>query len=268
MMAPMELTDRVAVVTGAASGIGRALAWRLAEEGARGVVVADLDASGAQAVASDIGARALGVGCDVADEQQVVDLVALAQDAFGPVDLFCANAGVAVGTDLDTPEETWELALGVNVRAHLYAAKALVPGWLERGEGYFLTTASAAGLLTQIGSAPYAVTKHAAVAFAEWLSVTYGARGVRVSCLCPQGVNTPMLNAGAATEDGPKATDVVRMAGDVLEPEQVADAVVETLREERFLVLPHPEVLTYFQRKGSDYDRWLAGMRRLQASLS
>src|SRR5436190_18257623 len=267
MMAPMELSDRVAVVTGGASGIGRALAWRLAEEGARGVVVADLDAPGAQAVASDIGARALGVGCDVADEQQVADLVARAEEAFGPVALFCANAGVAVGTDLDTPEETWELALGVNVRAHLYAAKALVPGWLERGEGYFLATASAAGLLTQIGSAPYAVTKHAAVAFAEWLSVTYGDRGIRVSCLCPQGVNTPMLNAGADTEDAPKATDVVRMAGNVLEPEQVADAVVDTLREERFLVLPHPEVLTYFQRKGSDYDRWLAGMRRLQAAV-
>jgi NAD(P)-dependent dehydrogenase (short-subunit alcohol dehydrogenase family) len=152
----MELTDRVAVVTGGASGIGRALAWRLAEEGARGVVVADLDAAGAQAVAGAIGARALGVGCDVADEQQVIDLVARAQDAFGSVDLFCANAGVAVGTDLDTPEDTWELALSVNVRAHVYAAKALVPGWLERGEGYFLATASAAGLLTQIGSAPYA----------------------------------------------------------------------------------------------------------------
>jgi NAD(P)-dependent dehydrogenase (short-subunit alcohol dehydrogenase family) len=174
----MEPTDRVVVVTGGASGIGRALAWRLAEEGARGVVVADLDEAGAQAVASDIGPRALGVGCDVADEQQVVDLVSRAEGAFGPVDLFCANAGVAVGTDLETPEETWELAFGVNVRAHVYAAKALLPGWLERGEGYFLATASAAGLLTQIGSAPYALTKHAAVAFAEWLSVTYGDRGL------------------------------------------------------------------------------------------
>src|SRR3954467_12558651 len=239
MMAPMELTDRVAVVTGAASGIGRALAWRLAEEGARGGVVAALGASGAQAVASDIGARALGVGCDVADEQEVVDLVARAQDAFGPVDLFCANAGVAIGTDLDTPEETWELALGVNVRAHLYAAKALVPGWVERGEGYFLATASAAGLLTQIGSAPYAVTKHAAVAFAEWLSVTYGDQGIRASCLCPMGGNTKLLHAG---EDAGEAlsTNVVTAAGQVLEPEDVADVVVDALREERFLVLPHP----------------------------
>ena len=259
-MAAMELTDRVAVVTGGASGIGRALAWRLAEEGARGVVVADLDAAGAQAVATEIGERALGVGCDVADEAQVIDLVARAQEAFGPVDLFCANAGVAVGTDLETPEEVWDLALGVNVRAHLYAAKALLPGWLERGEGYFLTTASAAGLLTQIGSAPYAVTKHAAVAFAEWLSVTYGDRGVRVSCLCPMGVRTGMTQVpDDAPDDLRLAAGVVAAAGDMLEPEQVADVVVDGLRAERFLILPHPEVLTFFQRKADDYDRWLAG---------
>jgi NAD(P)-dependent dehydrogenase (short-subunit alcohol dehydrogenase family) len=193
MMAAMELTGRVAVVTGGASGIGRALAWRLAEAGVRGVVVADLDAAGAQAVATEIGERALGAGCDVADEVQVVQLVTHAEEAFGPVDLFCANAGVAVGTDLETPEEVWDLALGVNVRAHIHAARALVPGWLDRGEGYFLATASAAGLLSQIGSAPYAVSKHAAVAFAEWLSITYGDRGVRVSCLCPMGVRrSPM----------------------------------------------------------------------------
>jgi NAD(P)-dependent dehydrogenase (short-subunit alcohol dehydrogenase family) len=262
MMAPMELTDRVAVVTGGASGIGRALALRLAEEGAYGVVVADLDAPGAQAVATEIGARALGVRCDVADESQVPELVARAEEAFGPVDLFCANAGVAVGTDLDTPEEVWEVALGVNVRAHVHAAKALLPGWLARGEGYFLATASAAGLLTQIGSAPYAVTKHAAVAFAEWLSVTYGDRGVRVSCLCPMGVRTPM------TEGDHLANDVVAAAGAMLEPEEVADVVIEGLRAERFLILPHPEVLTFLRRKTDDYDRWLAGMRRLQARVT
>jgi NAD(P)-dependent dehydrogenase (short-subunit alcohol dehydrogenase family) len=265
----MELTDRVAVVTGGASGIGRALAWRLAEEGARGVVLADLDAPGAQAAATEIGARALGVGCDVADEAQVIALVARAEEAFGPVDLFCANAGVAVGTDLDTPEDVWELALGVNVRAHVHAAKALLPGWLERGEGYFLATASAAGLLTQIGSAPYAVTKHAAVAFAEWLSVTYGDRGVRVSCLCPMGVRTAMTQVAEDTPDDLRlAAGVVTAAGDMLEPEQVADIVVAGLRAERFLILPHPEVLTFFQRKADDYDRWLAGMRRLQARLA
>jgi NAD(P)-dependent dehydrogenase (short-subunit alcohol dehydrogenase family) len=265
----MELADRVAVVTGGASGIGRALAWRLAEEGARGVVVADLDADGARAVATDIGANALAVACDVTIESQVADAIAQAQDAFGPVDLFCANAGVAIGSGLSTPTDVWELAYGVNVRAHVHAAKALVPRWLERGEGYFLATASAAGLITQIGSAPYAVTKHAAVAFAEWLSVTYGDRGIRVSCLCPMGVRTAMT---AVADDAPAeertAVGVVAAAGTMLEPEEVADVVVEGLRAERFLILPHPEVLTFFRRKADDYDRWLAGMRRLQARVT
>ena len=258
----MELNDQVAVVTGGASGIGRALAWRFAEEGARGVVVADLDAAGAERVAREIGAPAVGVGCDVSDEAQVAALIDRAESDLGPVDLFCANAGVGGGIGMD---EGWEAAIGVNVMAHVHAARRLVPGWLERGRGYFLATASAAGLLTQIGSAPYAVSKHAAVAFAEWLSVTYGERGVGVSCLCPMGVRTPMLTAG--DEQARSATAVVSAAGALIEPEEVADAVVDALREERFLVLPHPEVLTFFQRKASDYDRWLAGMRRLQASL-
>jgi NAD(P)-dependent dehydrogenase (short-subunit alcohol dehydrogenase family) len=256
----MNLSDKVVVVTGGASGIGRALARRFADEGARGVVVADVDGDGAQDVADEIGG--LGVACDVAVEAQVADLVARAASAFGPVDLFCANAGVAVGTDEAAPDAEWDLALAVNVKAHVYAARALLPAWLERGEGYFLATASAAGLLTQIGSAPYAVSKHAAVAFAEWLSVTYGDRGVRVSCLCPMGVKTAMT-AG----DG-LATDIVATAGTMLEPEEVAAAVVEGLRSERFLILPHPEVRTFFARKADDYDRWLAGMRRLQARVS
>jgi len=256
----MNLSDKVVVVTGGASGIGRALARRLADEGARGVVVADLDGAGARAVADEIGG--LGVACDVAVEAQGADLVARAATAFGPVDLFCANAGVAVGTDEAAPDSEWDLALAVNVKAHVYAARALLPAWLERGEGYFLATASAAGLLTQIGSAPYAVSKHAAVAFAEWLSVTYGDRGIRVSCLCPMGVKTAMT-AG----DG-LATDIVATAGTMLEPEEVAAAVVEGLRVERFLILPHPEVRTFFARKADDYDRWLAGMRRLQARVS
>jgi NAD(P)-dependent dehydrogenase (short-subunit alcohol dehydrogenase family) len=265
----MELRDRVAVVTGGASGIGHALARRFAEEGARGVVVADLDGPGAEAVAAEIGERALGLRCDVADPEDVDALVGDATDAFGPVDLFCANAGVGAGTDLDTPDEVWDLAFDVNVRAHILAARRLVPEWLERGEGYFLSTASAAGLLTQIGSAPYSVTKHAAVAFAEWLSVTYGDRGLRVSCLCPMGVNTAMLNAGLdmAGDEG-LGTRVVAATGDVLEPEEVAGDVVDALREERFLVLPHPEVLEFFRRKGADYDRWLKGMRRLQATVA
>jgi NAD(P)-dependent dehydrogenase (short-subunit alcohol dehydrogenase family) len=256
----MNLSDKVVVVTGGASGIGRALARRFADEGARGVVVADVDGDGAQDVADEIGG--LGVACDVAVEAQVADLVARAASAFGPVDLFCANAGVAVGTDEAAPDAEWDLALAVNVKAHVYAARALLPAWLERGEGYFLATASAAGLLTQIGSAPYAVSKHAAVAFAEWLSVTYGDRGIRVSCLCPMGVKTAMT-AG----DG-LATDIVATAGTMLEPEEVAAAVVEGLQAERFLILPHPEVQTFFARKADDYDRWLAGMRRLQARVS
>ena len=259
-MAAMELTDRVAVVTGGASGIGRALAWRLAEEGARGVVVADLDAR-ARRPWRPRSASARSASAATSPTRRRSSTSSRApQEAFGPVDLFCANAGVAVGTDLETPEEVWDLALGVNVRAHVHAAKALLPGWLERGEGYFLTTASAAGLLTQIGSAPYAVTKHAAVAFAEWLSVTYGDRGVRVSCLCPMGVRTGMTQVpDDAPDDLRLAAGVVAAAGDMLEPEQVADVVVEGLKAERFLILPHPEVLTFFQRKADDYDRWLSG---------
>ncbi len=168
-----------------------------------------------------------------------------------------------MGTDLETPDADWDLAFAVNVKAHYYAARRLVPGWLARGNGYFCSTASAAGILTQIGSLPYSVTKHAAVAFAEWLSVTYGGRGLKVSCLCPMGVNTNLLNELA---EGPTA-EVVRAAGVVLEPEAVAEVVVGGIAEERFLILPHPEVLTFFQRKSSDYDRWINGMRRLQTRV-
>lgn len=258
------------VVTGGASGIGRALARRFAQEGAAGVVVCDLDGAGAQAVAGEIGERALGLACDVADAGQVSACIDRAEQAFGPVGLYCANAGVGVGTDVQTPDDVWDLALAVNVRSHVYAARELVPRWLERSGGYFLSTASAAGLLTQIGSAPYAVTKHAAVAFAEWLSVTYGDRGIGVSCLCPMAVDTPLLSAGMDSDDpgGAIATKIVKAAGAILTPEEVAGAVVEGLRDERFLILPHPEVLDFLRRKGADYDRWLAGMRRLQATVA
>ena len=264
----MELSDRLAVVTGGASGIGRALARQFAREGARGVVVADLDEDGAREVAEGIGDSAVAVRCDVGSDADTEALIATAVDAFGPIDLFCANAGVAHGTGLDTPDSDWDVALNVNVRAHVLAARRLVPGWVERGEGYFLSTASAAGLVTQIGSAPYAVSKHGAVAFAEWLSVTYGDSGVRVSCLCPMGVNTAMLQGGldVAGSEG-LGTRVVAAAGQVLEPHEVAEIVVQGLRDERFLILPHPEVLEFFRRKASDYDRWLAGMRRLQAMV-
>jgi NAD(P)-dependent dehydrogenase (short-subunit alcohol dehydrogenase family) len=259
----MELNGKVAVVTGGAHGIGRALARRFAAEGARGVVIADLDGEGAALTAGELGERGLDVACDVADEAAVLDLLDRTEAAFGPIDLFCANAGVAIGGDVESPDAEWDLAFDVNLRAHVLAARHLVPRWLARDGGYWLSTASAAGLLTQIGSAPYAVTKHAAVAFAEWLSVTYGHRGIGVSCLCPMGVNTELLHAG----DGGPATAAVTGSGSVLEPEDVAGTVVDALREERFLVLPHPEVLTFFQRKAGDYERWLAGMRRLQARL-
>ncbi len=253
------------MVTGAASGIGRAMAERFAAEGAR-VVVSDLDADGAERVAAGLGAQAIAVACDVASDEQVGALVARAREAFGPIDLFCANAGIGVGTDpVASGPEVWQLAWEVNAASHVHAARHLLPDWLERGEGYFLSTASAAGLLTQIGSGPYAVSKHAAVAFAEWLSVTYRERGVRVSCLCPMGVDTPLLREGMAEgEEGQVAARTVMAAGAVLTPGDVAQVVVEALADERFLVLPHPEVLDFFRHKGADYERWLAGMRRLQ----
>jgi NAD(P)-dependent dehydrogenase (short-subunit alcohol dehydrogenase family) len=264
----MEFDGRHVVVTGSANGIGRALARRFHAEGAR-VVASDLDAEALAAVVAELNATradsALAVEVDIGTEAGNQHLISAAEDAFGPIDLFFANAGVAVGTDPSTSEADWELAFNVNVHAHRWAAKYLLPGWLARGEGYFCSTASAAGLLSQIGSAPYSLTKHGAVAFAEWMSITYGDRGVRVSCLCPQGVNTNMLNGGPITGSG--AGDVVRASGMVLEPEDVAEVAVGVIRAETFLILPHPEVLTYLQRKTGDYDRWLAGMRKLQARI-
>jgi NAD(P)-dependent dehydrogenase (short-subunit alcohol dehydrogenase family) len=257
-------------VTGAASGIGRALAHRAHAEGARGVVVADMSRA-AEDVVADLAATRSGsaVACvaDVGTAAGNDAIVTAAEGTFGPVDVFFANAGVGVGMDpIETPDDDWDLAFAVNVRAHVYAARRLLPGWLERGEGYFCATASAAGLLTQIGSAPYTVTKHAAVAFAEWLAITYGDRGVRVSCLCPMGVNTPMLHGETGVPN--LASDVVRAAGEILEPDDVAGVVVEAMREERFLILPHPDVRTFLMRKADDVDRWIAGMRRLQARAS
>jgi NAD(P)-dependent dehydrogenase (short-subunit alcohol dehydrogenase family) len=259
----MDPAGKTAVVTGAASGIGRALTERLAREGAR-VVVSDIDSNGAERVASEL--DTLAIRCDVSVAAEVEALVDATEAAFGPVDLFCANAGVAGGYDLDTPDDGWDVALAVNVRAHVYAARRLVPGWTERGGGYFLSTASAAGLLTAIGSAPYTVSKHAAVAFAEWLAITYGDRGVKVSCLCPMGVDTPLLNDGLA-QHGPArlGSQVIVSTSTVLQPEQVAEAAIEGLRAERFLILPHPEASEYELGRVADRDAWLKTMRRVQA---
>jgi NAD(P)-dependent dehydrogenase (short-subunit alcohol dehydrogenase family) len=258
----MDLQDRHVVVTGAGRGIGAALARRFHAGGAR-VTLADL--AGAEDVAASLGERAVGFVSDVSTEAGNVALLEQAEAAFGPVQLFFANAGIGGGTDLaSTSEEAWQQTFDINVNAHRWAAKHLLPGWLAAGEGYFCSTASAAGLLAQIGSAPYTVTKRAAVAFAEWLSITYGDQGVRVSCLCPQGVNTDMLRGSEQLGGG---AAVVRSAGDVLEPEAVADVVADAIAEERFLILPHPQVQQFMQRKADDPERWLAGMRKLQARV-
>ena len=269
----MNVAGKVAVVTGGGGGIGAALGRRLVESGAQ-VLLADLQGDKVTAVAEDLCAvrdgSAIGVAADVSATEDIERLIAVASDAYGPVDLYAANAGVGGGIGLDVDEEQWRLALDVNVMAHVRAARLLVPGWVERGSGYFLSTASAAGLLTQIGSPTYSVSKHGAVAFAEWLDVTYGDRGVKVSCLCPMGVNTDMLNGGADSDDevARRAAQAVTDAGGVLEPLEVADLVLAAIDDERFLVLPHPEVLTFWQRKSGDYDRWLAGMRRYQETLA
>lgn len=259
----MELTGRTAVVTGGGSGIGRALARRFAAEGAKAVVVADIDGDAAAATAEEVGG--LGLRVDVADEAEVQHLVRTAEDAYGPIDLFCSNAGIGGGGGVEAPDDEWQRIWGINLMSHVYAARAVVPGMVARGEGYLLNTASAAGLLTNLGNAPYTVTKHGAVALAEWLAITYGDRGIKVSCLCPQGVRTPMLMGGLELED--PAAAMVLASGGLIEPEDVADAVVAGLREERFLILPHPEVGEYYRRKADDPDRWIRGMRRIQAGL-
>lgn len=279
----MDVTGQVAAVTGGAGGIGRAIARRLVENGAR-VLVSDLDADRVDQVVAELEVLAPGriaghVG-NCADETDLAGLLAEADRRFGPVDLFVANAGIGPVSGIDAPDAEWTAALEVNVLAHVRAARLLLPGWLERGRGHFVVTASAAGLLTQIGSPTYTVTKHAAVGFAEWLSVTYGDRGIGVSCLCPMGVDTAMLRgdtdsggtepgdaeAGAA-ESQRRALAAVTGAGRVLDPLDVADTLLAALRDERFLVLPHPEVGEFYRRKGADHDRWLAGMRRYQQSL-
>lgn len=263
----MELRNKTVVVTGGASGIGAALCRRFAAEGARSVVVADRDAPGAARVAAEI--RGLAVPTDVSVEAQVQGLVNRASEACGPIDLFCSNAGIVAGAGLGdgasgpfAPDADWLESWAVNLMPHVYAARAVLPSMLERGSGYLLNTASAAGLLTDIGACAYSVTKHAAVGLAEWLAIAYADAGIRVSCLCPQGVRTPMLTGAAETAGGG-----AHLTASMIEPEAVAEAVVAGLAAEAFLILPHPEVREYVQRKAADVDRWLAGMRRLRARL-
>lgn len=262
----MDLAGKVVVITGAAGGIGAAMARRFAAEGAATLVLADLDGDAAAALADDLkDTQAVGIAVDVTDERQVAELVAETEERYGRVDLFCANAGITTGAGLEASAETWSRTWAVNVLSHVYSSRAVLPGMLERGEGYLLHTCSAAGLLTAVGDAPYAVTKHAAVSFAEWLSITYGAKGVKVSALCPQGVDTPMLQDGLAA--GHIGAKVTAAGGAVLSAESVAASVVEGLADERFLILPHPEVQKYYLHRATDTDRWLAGMRGLAASL-
>lgn len=250
----MEIKGSNIVVTGAASGIGRAMARRFKNEGAARLVLADLNADGLAAVADEVGG--LAVPTDVSNEAAVQALIKAAESDCGHLDLVCSNAGIIVDGGVENATADWQRIWNINLMAHVWAANAALPGMLRRGQGYLLNTASAAGLLSQIGSAPYAVTKHAAVALAEWLSITHGEQGIRVSVLCPQAVNTAMATGregGVAAVDG------------TIEPEVLMDSVVEALASEQFLILPHPEVLNYMRRKTNDYDRWLGGMRRLQA---
>ncbi|MEO3871676.1 SDR family NAD(P)-dependent oxidoreductase [Nonomuraea sp. B12E4] len=261
----MRVRDKVVVVTGAAGGIGRALALRFAAEGAAGVVIADLDEGGARAVAEEIGDRATAVRADVSSETEVAEVAEVAKARFGPVDLFCSNAGIIGGHGLDAPDQEWNALFGVNVLAHVYAARAVIPSMVARGGGYLLNTCSAAGLIGCPGDAPYAVTKTAAVAFAEWLAMHYGPEGIKVSVLCPQGVRTAMLERGL--EEGHLTARAVAASGTILDPSDVADTVIEGLDAERFHILPHPEVTEFVRRKADDPDRWLAGMSRLVAAL-
>lgn len=258
----MDVKDKVVVVTGGADGIGAAMCRRFAREGAAVVVVVDRNGEGAAKVAKEIGGEA--VTLDVTDGPATAKMVADIEARHGRIDLYCANAGVGDGDpDKDnaasSPDEVWNRAWNVNVMAHVHAARAVTPGMAKRGGGYILNTVSAAGLLSQIGGAVYSTTKHAAVGFAESLAITHGDQGIKVSILCPQGVDTAMLRAGG--DNQPQNLD------GVLTPDEAADAVVKGLAEEKFLILPHPVVLSYMQRKTADYDRWLGGMRRLRGKV-
>ena len=248
----MHIKDKIVVVTGAASGIGKALAQRFKAEGAGAVVCSDINAEGVAAVAAEVGGRAFTT--NVGKEEDIQHLIETVEAEVGPIDLFCSNAGIGIGGGAEARNDQWQRIWDINVMAHVWAARHLVPKMAERGGGYLLNTASAAGLLSQIGSAPYAVTKHAAVALAEWLAITHGDQGIKVSVLCPQAVRTAMT---AGNEDGVASVD------GMLEPEDAAEACIRAIEAETFLVLPHPQVLDYMRRKTGDYDRWIGGMRKL-----
>ncbi len=261
----MELQSKNIVVTGGGNGIGRAMVRRFAAESPGAIVIADVDGAAAQAVVDelDAGFPCVAVEADLSTEAGNVEVVRAAEE-HGPIDLLCLNAGIAVGGGVEAPDDDWYRIFDINVMAHVWAVRAALPGMLARGEGYVLTTASAAGLLTNLGAAPYAVTKHAAVALAEWLAITHGDQGLKVSCLCPQGVRTRMLFPDEEGDADVISADSVRAQG-VIEPEDVAEVVLAGIADERFLILPHPEVLDYWRRKTHDYDRWIGGMRKLQA---
>jgi|TARA_B110000908_G_scaffold58046_1_gene70708 NAD(P)-dependent dehydrogenase (short-subunit alcohol dehydrogenase family) len=250
----MQVKDRIIVVTGAASGIGKAMAQRFHKEGAKLVVCADYNGDGVRAVAEEVDGISFEV--NVAVEADIQTLIETVESEHGPIDLFCSNAGISVAGGVEVDNDDWQRIWDINLMAHVWAARHLVPKMLARGGGYLLNTASAAGLLSQIGSAPYAVTKHAAVSLAEWLSITYGDQGLKVSVLCPQAVRTAMT---AGHEDAVASVD------GMMDPDDVAEACMQTIEAEKFLVLPHPEVMEYMRRKTSDYDRWLGGMQRLNA---
>ena len=262
----MKIDGSVAVVTGAGSGIGRSIAAALASAGAS-VVAGDIDPVSAAQTAAMIGG--VGVAADAASADGIATLLDTARRQFGAVDIYVANAGIVGQSGLGDDEACWDQIIDINVRAHIRAAKAVVPEWLGRGSGYFVAVASAAGMLTQLGAAPYSVTKHAAVGFAEWLAIAYGDQGIGVSCVCPMGVDTPLLRAMSDSPDAQTqvAGAAVTGAGAVISPDQVAGLVVHAIIDGTFLVLPHPEVLTMFGQKATDYDRWIAGMRRYQRSL-
>lgn len=256
----MELVDRNIVITGAASGIGRALAERFAAEGPRALILADVNREGAEALAESLGERAVGLQADVGREEEILGLVDRAREVGGPIDLFCSNAGVpgpAGGPEAADGE--WERAWRINVMAHVWAARALLPEMLERRDGYLLSTASAAGILTQVGALVYSVTKHAAVAVAEWLAITYRDRGIKVSCVCPLGVRTPMLDEALGDTVGGAAL----LQDELLEPSEVAEAVLTGIRAEDFLIFPHPQVANYMAFKAADNERWHDAMRRM-----